>query len=87
MAHSVAFFVFSVTLVWGWTSGFKRAISIRDAGWLWVIAVLYGLSDEYHQSFIAGRSPAIEDAVSDGLGALVGLLASWLAVRWSHRQP
>ena len=37
----------------------------------------YGISDEFHQSFIPGRSPSAADVVADTLGALSVALA-WL---------
>ena len=46
--------------------------------------VLYGVSDEYHQSFIQGRYPSGWDLLADGTGALVVSLA-WLAVVHRHR--
>jgi VanZ family protein len=49
-----------------------------DRFWLaWLLAVLYALTDEYHQSFVPGRHPSLFDAlVFDALGALIAL---WLA--------
>jgi VanZ family protein len=42
----------------------------------WLFAVLYAATDEFHQSFVAGRSPSIWDVlVFDNLGALIAL---WL---------
>jgi VanZ family protein len=38
-----------------------------------VLAVLYGLSDEFHQSFTPGRSASAADLLVDLLGALCGL--------------
>ena len=35
---------------------------------------LYGLSDEWHQSFVAGRSADVFDWVADTVGATVALL-------------
>lgn len=32
------------------------------------IGILYGMSDEFHQSFVPGRSANIPDLVADGLG-------------------
>lgn len=32
------------------------------------IGILYGMSDEFHQSFVPGRSATIPDLVADGLG-------------------
>ena len=47
-----------------------------------LMAVLYAATDEYHQSFVAGRGPSFIDVfVFDGLGALIAL---WLYSRfWS----
>lgn len=42
----------------------------------WALAVLYAATDEFHQSFVPGRSPSMFDAlVFDNAGALLGL---WL---------
>lgn len=43
---------------------------------LWMIAVaatiLYGLSDEWHQSFISVRTADVLDLLADGVGAVLG---------------
>ena len=46
--------------------------------WLaWLLAIVYAMSDEYHQSFVPGRHPAVLDVVVyDNLGAL---LSVWFA--------
>ena len=43
--------------------------------WPWALvsvtfAILYGMTDEFHQSFVGGRSPSVMDVVWDGLGAV-----------------
>jgi VanZ family protein len=50
----------------------------QDRFWLsWLLAVLYALTDEFHQSFVPGRTPSLVDALFfDALGALIAL---WLA--------
>lgn len=40
-----------------------------------VLAALYGCSDEWHQSFVPGRSMDGLDLVADAVGALLGALA------------
>lgn len=46
--------------------------SARLVGLAALVAVLYGLSDEFHQLFVPGRSAEIYDAIADGVGGLVG---------------
>lgn len=44
-----------------------------------VIASLYGISDEFHQSFVPGRQADVLDWVADTTGALLAaLLLAWL---------
>lgn len=37
-----------------------------------LIAGLYGVSDEFHQSFTPGREPRLRDVVIDTIGATIG---------------
>ncbi|MCL5994782.1 MAG: VanZ family protein, partial [Chloroflexi bacterium] len=46
------------------------------------VLVLYGLSDEYHQSFTAGRTPLFTDVLFDSTGGLIGLLIRRYAPYW-----
>lgn len=39
-----------------------------------IIAYIYGVSDEIHQSFTPGRSPKLTDTLIDLLGILLGFL-------------
>jgi VanZ family protein len=38
------------------------------------IASLYGVSDEYHQSLVPFRDPAVGDWVADTIGASIGII-------------
>lgn len=44
-------------------------------------SVLYGISDELHQSFVPGRDPALFDVMVDFVGASLVLAATVLVVR------
>jgi VanZ family protein len=46
-----------------------------------VIATLYGVSDEWHQSFIPGRMASWSDLAADAVGSLVGACAAGLLSR------
>lgn len=39
-----------------------------------ILATLYGVSDELHQSFVPGRSSDVFDVLADGVGAALGAL-------------
>ena len=42
----------------------------------WLLAIIYALTDEFHQSFVPGRHASLIDvALFDNLGALISLLA------------
>ncbi len=81
VGHSLAYLVFSLTLVWGWTSGYRRELAASCALLLWIVAVLYGISDEFHQSFVSGRTPSMADLLTDAVGALAAISGSWLLLR------
>ncbi len=41
-----------------------------------LLAVAYGLTDEFHQLFVPGRSADLHDALADGIGGLLGAAAA-----------
>ena len=46
---------------------------------------LYGISDEYHQSWVLGREQSSVDILTDGLGALTGvMMVQYAAAYFSH---
>ena len=59
-----------------------RALGHRLLGVSIAIALLYAASDEYHQTFVAGRSGSVWDWAIDALG--VGLAGA--LVVWRHRR-
>ena len=75
-------FVFGVLAVLVWRA--LESSAVRHAMvWSWVLTVAYAASDEFHQSFTAGRHPSPVDVGIDSFGALLFLvaLALWLRAR------
>lgn len=75
-AHFAVFGLLATLVV---RTGFSRR-------WAWVavlIVSLFGLSDEWHQSFTPGRDVEVMDWVADSLGALVAVAAytGWTGYR------
>jgi VanZ family protein len=61
----------------------------RYAFWVALVACsLYGLSDEFHQRFVPGRSCQVMDLVFDIIGAFLGiLLYHWMVRFFAQRRP
>jgi VanZ family protein len=64
-----------------------RALSFRQGKWwlAWGFALLYAVTDEFHQSFVPGRHPSVWDVlVFDNFGALISL---WLVRLYKTQRP
>ncbi len=51
-----------------------------------LIALAYGISDEFHQSFVPGRSPDVFDVIADTAGAAGAVLVLLVAGYWLRRR-
>lgn len=68
LAHAGAYAVLGATLAWG----HRRSGGRPGHGWLLLVGVLYGVTDEVHQAFVPGRSPDPADLAADVVGLLLG---------------
>jgi VanZ family protein len=82
--HFVNYFVLSLLLF--------RAVRAPRGGWAlrWaatalLIASVYAASDEFHQSFAAGRGPSAWDALIDISGAATAQLGIWIFTKPRER--
>lgn len=50
----------------------------------WLIATLYGATDEWHQIYTPGRSSELRDLRNDAVGALLALALAWA---WGTMRP
>lgn len=76
LGHLVMYGILAALLhisFWSWRA--STGGSFRWAMAAVVLAVLYGVSDEFHQSMVPGRGPSTRDVLIDGVGALTGVLA------------
>jgi VanZ family protein len=61
------------------------SVEFLRRGWFWAaltVAVVYALSDEFHQSFVPSRGASLHDSLIDSVGGLLGLTIVW----WWHRR-
>lgn len=65
----------------GSAPGFARP---RHLLWAFVLSVLFGATDEFHQAFVPDRVPDVRDWLHDGIGSAAGVFF-WGVWRWIRR--
>jgi VanZ family protein len=85
VAHLGLYGVLGGTLAWGRDAARRRVPHVL----LVLIGLLYGASDEWHQSFVPGRTPSAGDLAADGIGVLAGYASTFafLTRRGEARRP
>ncbi len=80
--HALAYATLAAAALWAWLPQVKK----RPWPGLWGIllfCLLYGISDELHQSFIPGRYSSLADIVANVIGAALFLWVWWM---WSTQK-
>lgn len=85
-AHAINYAVLGVLLIWARTGGDWSAVTIPLTASAVVLAVLLGIADEFHQSFIPGRDATVHDVLADAVGAAAGALVVGVVVALRRRQ-
>ena len=68
--------------IWAWVSAFRLRWALTAAA----VAAAYGVSDEYHQSFVAGRYGTVEDVLVNTVAAIAAAVVLWFfGRRWERR--
>jgi VanZ like family len=70
---------------WAWRRNFSRApdrgLTVPICLMAIVMAIAYGVTDEWHQSFVPGRTADVTDLLADAAGALTAVTLAWLVSR------
>jgi VanZ family protein len=89
--HGIGYGILGAVLVRALAGGRVNGVTWRRAGLAVLLATLYGVTDEFHQSFVPGRSPDRFDVLADCLGAAVtvvviaGVARAWGILKFSPR--
>jgi VanZ family protein len=79
--HVVAHFTEYFVLAGLWAWALLPALGLRALAVAFVVAVVYAISDEWHQSFVPRRDSDPVDVLVDGAGAATAVVVSFLLVR------
>ena len=81
--HEVAYFGLTVLLIRALAREQWSGVTLTTLVLAWVIAVGYGATDEWHQSFVPNRHAELRDLGSDAIGAFAAtiVLGAWSIIR------
>jgi len=87
-AHVLLYSGLGALLVRARAGGWRRQVTIGIAAVAIVVATLYGISDEIHQSFVPPRQVEARDILADAIGASLaaGALYAWSRIANAKRQ-
>ena len=83
--HSIGYGLLGGLLLRALSGGRVRGVTWPGAIAAIALATLYGVTDEFHQLFVPGRSADRYDVLADCIGATLGTALGWVAVamqRW-----
>ncbi len=86
--HMTGYALLGIAYLHGLTYGKELSTRRRHATAAVLLALLYAITDEFHQSYTPQRSPSVFDVSIDTVGAALGVfLWNWLRRRRATRSP
>ncbi len=80
--HFVEYALLGAMLAFAFVNAPPRRLPLR---WRWtaaaIVAILYGATDEWHQTFVPGRLATVADWVADVLGSIAGVLSVYYYIQ------
>ena len=77
LAHAAAYAVLGAATLRGLAGARRAGATGRAALLAAFLAAVYGMADEFHQSFVPGRTAELRDVLADALGAAAGAAVGW----------
>lgn len=80
--HAIGYGILGAVLLRALAGGRLKGVTWATAAAAVILAALYGASDEFHQSFVPGRTPDVFDVLADGTGAALAVIAGGVMRAW-----
>lgn len=71
--HALAYFIFGLTILMAFDTNSKRLSRKELVIYMLFIGCIYAASDEYHQSFVYGRTGDFFDWIADSVGIILSI--------------
>ncbi|MFH1216165.1 MAG: VanZ family protein [Pseudomonadota bacterium] len=71
LCHAAAYGALAATMIYAVYPRIRDISFFTPGAGIVLFCLFYGITDEFHQSFIPGRFPSWQDIVADGSGALL----------------
>lgn len=78
--HMSLYFVFGLILHLTFRNSENKTLKHYAPIFAIIIGILYGITDEIHQSFVPGRSATTLDLLANSIGVTIAQIIFWLAV-------
>ena len=72
--HFIGYGLLGSLALRGFAGARWQGVTVSAAWRSVLLSSLYGVTDEYHQSFVTGRTAAVDDWVADSAGAAIAAL-------------
>lgn len=82
-AHAVTYAGLALVIVRALAAGRWSGVTARTLVVAWLMATVYGVTDEGHQVFTAGRTPDLADLAADAIGSAAAAIGAgaWSIIR------
>jgi VanZ family protein len=77
LLHVIAYSILAASFLYALLPFIDHSSRIVAGVVVVLFCLLYGISDEYHQSFIPGRFPSVWDVLADVSGAVLVVIWWW----------
>ena len=75
--HCLLYAVLGLTALWALPPQFRQQRPVLAGVGVMLFCLFYGITDEWHQSFIPGRSCDIFDVMADASGGVLAGVCGW----------
>jgi VanZ family protein len=82
-AHFTEYLLLSLLVLRGFRAGRTTGPNWKWALWSVLVIVAYASFDEFHQSFVPGRTALVSDVMIDSTGGIVAQVVAWV---WMARR-